>query len=246
MVGSTREKNMKRMVMLLILIVLPLSAHKQEEFLRANKLYVQGEYSTALKIYASLDDKGYGVYYNMGNAYYKKGDYLSALVQWKKAQRVARGVQLRTVVENIQRAEEKLLVLSDPFSHQMVHFFGPYVSYLPMIVMQFLWLLFMLLLLISGLRYSGHTRILRTVFCGMILASIGGTMALKRHLHFPGGALVADKSTPLFAGPNNQYHQVALIGKGNQVCICQYSDDWCKVTFGNKVGWILSSDVIVI
>jgi len=245
MVGSAREKNIKQGVFLL-LCTLSLSAHKQEDFLAANQLYEKGEYSAALTRYNGLSDKGYGVYHNMGNAYYKQGNYLQALVYWKKAQRLAHGGQVRAVLESIKKAEEKLRIPSDSFSYQVAYFLGPYISYVPMLVVQALWLLFILIFLVSLVKCRGYTRILHAAFCSIMLISFGTTILLKRYTQCPEGVLIAEKSVSLFAGPNDQYHQVAPIAKGNLLYVCQQSDDWYKVTCGSKAGWISSSAVIVI
>ena len=237
---------MKRMLSIFVITFsLHLCAHKHEQFLKANKMYEEGDYDKALHIYATLEDKGAGVYFNMGNAYYKKGNYIQALVSWKKAQRLVHGAQLRAVFENIKKAEKKLLASNDSFANTLIFVVGPYVSYVPMLMMQLIWLLFAFGIMISCLKQMGHRRVFSILLLLIGLVCVGGTLAIKRTIQLPNGALVVDKKALLFAGPNNRYHQVTSVALGNQVSIkttlCHRGDDWCKITFGNHIGWVPSS-----
>ncbi len=233
------------LIIIFQLTVSHIHAHKHEEFLKANKVYEQGNYDKALQMYALLEDKGSGVYFNMGNAYYKKENYTQALVYWKKAQRLMRGAQLRVLLENIKKAEKKLLVSTDSFADTVIISVGPYVSYIPMLLMQLIWLLFAFGVVISCLSHTGYRRVLSILLLLTGLLCVGGLLAIKRTIQLPNCAVVVDKKTLLFAGPNNRYHQITSVVMGNQVSVkttmCQQSDDWCKITFGNYVGWVPSS-----
>jgi len=251
MVRSVGKEMMKRfLVVFIILFSVHLHAHKHEDFLQANKAYSQGDYDKALQIYVSLEDKGVGVYFNMGNAYYKKGDYAQALMSWKKAQRLAYGAQLRAIFENIKKAEKKLALFTDSLTDTVIISVGPYVSYIPMVIMQLVWLLFVCGIVFSFLRQAGHRRVF-TLFLFVIgLVFVGGVMAIKRTIQLNNCALVMNKEALLFAGPNNRYHQVTSVVRGNQLFInaisCQQENDWYKVMFGNHVGWVSSSALSVI
>ena len=56
---------------------------------KANTHYLAGEYVEAVEGYSSLIEVGHAtgdLYYNLGNALYRKGDMAQALLAWKRAQ----------------------------------------------------------------------------------------------------------------------------------------------------------------
>ena len=63
-------------------------AGAKRDFKKANELYEQRSYIESLDLYKRLVEEGYkssGLYYNTGNAYYKTGDWLNALLFYEKA-----------------------------------------------------------------------------------------------------------------------------------------------------------------
>src|SRR3972149_12130830 len=60
----------------------------QETFLQANKAYKEGKFQDALVLYKKIPVKESGLYYNMGNAFYKLGQYGKALLYWRRAERL--------------------------------------------------------------------------------------------------------------------------------------------------------------
>ena len=54
----------------------------------ANKLYSEGQYGEAINAYKQLLDQGYespGIYYNLGNAYYKTNQLAPAILNYERA-----------------------------------------------------------------------------------------------------------------------------------------------------------------
>lgn len=68
------------------------AADANARFESANKLYEQGHYAEAVKIYDQLiaaKDVSEAVYFNLGNAYFKMGQLGRAVVAYRQAQRLA-------------------------------------------------------------------------------------------------------------------------------------------------------------
>lgn len=230
----------------MVCAVYMIHAHQEESFLQANQLYAQGEYQAAFDAYNALENKGYGVYYNMGNALYKRGAYAQALVYWKKAQRLATGVQVHAVMHNIHQAEKKLAINTQSFARNAAFVTGPYVSYLPALLLQITWLLFVCLLLLSYVRHSGHVFVLHMLMCMTGLAMSGGAIAVKQSLQLQDHAIIISKQGALFSGPNQKYHQLAMMDKGSEVVVSKQHDNWCKVSSGPMTGWVRTSDILFV
>ena len=57
--------------MYMCIVIMHIHANAQELFLQANEWYDPRPYDKAIEAYTILPEKGFGVYFNMGNAYYK-------------------------------------------------------------------------------------------------------------------------------------------------------------------------------
>ena len=58
----------------------------------ANQLYEAGQYAQAAQAYQQLVNQGYGdgaLFYNLGNAHFKQGDYGRAILNYRRAQQLA-------------------------------------------------------------------------------------------------------------------------------------------------------------
>jgi len=89
---------MTRKYLLLILIIMIShvsfgSIHHADTLIsKANEAYNQGLYDSAIATYSLVLDQNlesYQLYYNMGNAYFKKNDLASAILFYEKAKKIA-------------------------------------------------------------------------------------------------------------------------------------------------------------
>lgn len=83
---------MRYLVVLYVALLLAFSgnANAQNQALMDSAVvdYQKGNYNEAIAIYDSILDMGYEafeVYYNLGNAYYKKGEYTMAILNYERA-----------------------------------------------------------------------------------------------------------------------------------------------------------------
>ncbi|PWB68271.1 hypothetical protein C3F09_11945 [candidate division GN15 bacterium] len=76
---------------LLCLVALTTVAAPKDEFARANEQYKEKQYDAAIAGYQSILTQGYEsapVYFNLGNAYFKKGDLGNAILNYMRARRL--------------------------------------------------------------------------------------------------------------------------------------------------------------
>jgi tetratricopeptide (TPR) repeat protein len=80
---------------LLLAVVFPNQAKPlldRETMLRANQLYENGRYNEAMQTYKQLVDQDYAdsaLFYNLGNAHYRRGDLGKAILNYERAARLA-------------------------------------------------------------------------------------------------------------------------------------------------------------
>ena len=59
----------------------------QEAFLRANDLYEQKRFQSALDLYQTISNKGGAAWHNIGSCWYHLGNYAQAIACWRLAQK---------------------------------------------------------------------------------------------------------------------------------------------------------------
>lgn len=84
---------MKRLILLfMIVIAAPLFSQKPEEtFREALKSYKDGRFNDAILLFEKISDSGYEsreVYYNLGNSYYRTGNYPFAILNYERAKKL--------------------------------------------------------------------------------------------------------------------------------------------------------------
>ena len=85
---------MRRLVLFIAVALFHLPA-AAETFERANKAFVDGDFETASQTYEALLAKGIDnedVYYNLGNAYFRLGDFGKAIFNFERALKLSPGM----------------------------------------------------------------------------------------------------------------------------------------------------------
>ncbi len=221
----------------------------QELFLQANTLYQQRDYQQAEQRYLLLQDKGYAVWFNLGNCAFHRCNYPQAYAYWLRAQREA-PCSAQSVLE--QNYEQLVAVypgkqLSPSLSHKLLVRLVPlYVQLIAVFFWILLWWFVML----------GRWKKQRVLFILIaFLAFASGALAYWSYEYRAGMYAVTSGPVVVYSGPNEQYHE---IGRLDEMTVCrlheshQASDSrdgdcrWYKVNVGNTVGWILNRDIICV
>jgi tetratricopeptide (TPR) repeat protein len=75
-----------------MLLLAKSSATASDAMITANQLYETGQYLQSAQAYQQLVDQGYvdsSLYYNLGNAYFKAGDFGRAVLNFRRAEQLA-------------------------------------------------------------------------------------------------------------------------------------------------------------
>jgi tetratricopeptide (TPR) repeat protein len=248
---------MKRLVCTLVSVFTLTSAiangtYYQEVFLRANKLYKEGAYENALEAYNSIQDKGAAVWYNSGNCLYKLGNYIDALVAFKRALLNASYKQRTVIKHNIEQTLLALNVSSKVVDSrfrvlQVVIDFTKWLT--AMTSLLFLQLLFLFLLYATFFcvwylqRSQTKSRIIIGILGTMTTCSAIALIVKYDDTLFTHG-IVTHNQASIFVGPDKKYHMVATVGLADELIILEKSTDWYKVKKGrllekdHLLGWI--------
>lgn len=213
---------------------------EEELFLRANKCYEQ-DCEQALALYQSMQHKGQAVWYNMGNCFYRLGDYPQACFCWKKAERGATHREFCDIARNQSELAHTLgKSVTNNWWYPLYWFICSCVSGASLFALQMFFLLCWYLLFTIG-RYSKK---MLMVFMVSVLMMIGLGLGVK-YKEISDCVAIVVKPTSVFAGPDTNYHALAQLDAADQVVVQEEKDGWYKIKHPAGMGWIVAEAVLV-
>jgi hypothetical protein len=212
----------------------------QELFLQANAAYAAHDYTAACALYEKITNKGPVTWYNMGNCAYQLKRYSDAYLYWKKSEQGASWVLLQDAEHNCHLLRP--VPSTSWYSHiqecaRMIIIWSPF--WWLQIVGMVLWILFLFLYLRRLLRPVQGMLLLLVCCCGIALNSKYSSMSTKV-------GIVKQPETPLYAGPNSQFHHIATLDALSEVRVVQQQAGelgWYKIAYQDQVGWIPADSV---
>lgn len=235
----------KKLAVIFILLINSFcySRDVQETFLRANKLYQDGDYQKALDLYDSIAHKGSATWYNMGNCLFNMNKQVEAIVCWKKAQRNATAQKFDDLEKNIAVAckilgKDSNIGSYSSFAESFLNRFSLYSFQLLFLALWFLFFVFLRVL-------KNHRRFLLFLFFPINVV-LGLAIFEKYNANVYPLAIVIKPSASLFAGPDKEYHVVGKVTMIDKVKVLERRDDWCKVQAKRLAGWALADTIEII
>lgn len=216
----------------------------------ANGLYQEGRYPEAIRLYERLVARGVResvLFYNLGNAYYKQGDLGRAILNYRRAQRLApRDDDLRTNLALARsQTADRLGSMGEVFAIQAARFVYTWLSVdeLAVVSLALGVLTVGSLLAFSHLRPSRLRSTVRSVFvvalstlalCGFVL----GTRVVRENAR-PEAVIVAEALHAL-SGPGPQYLAEFTLHSGAEVVLLEERDGWMRLALpGRRLqGWV--------
>lgn len=237
---------MKRVVALfLVIIPLTLIANDYEQFLQAQEWYKKNEYEKAQITYESLDGKRPSVWHNAGSCAYKQGNYVTALMYWRRAQQNAMPQHYRQLEQLCSQALAQLGIgqTRSRWSELKI-FINSYVNAISTTILQILFLVLWCLFL-AVLFYRSIVRTKIGIFLLFLcLWSIGGALLIQYKLKQKQAIIVHQAS--VFNGPQAAYHVLGTLDMATQVTVLMTIAGWHKIKTGALVGWIKADDSIIL
>jgi hypothetical protein len=223
----------------------------EDVFSRGNELYRAAKYEDAIKEYELIIKQGYssaGLYYNLGNAYYRNEQLAQAILSYERA------AQLRPndpdIIHNLRLVYLKTIDRIEPvpemFFIQWMRAIGSLIS--PEKV-QFIFIISWILLFGSlAAMYlilrPDFIRIVRIMFfvslASVILwAAMLGIQSFQETTQDK--AIITAQIVTAKSSPDNNSVDAFVIHEGVKVKLTDSVADWVKITLADgKVGWIPS------
>lgn len=212
----------------------------QENFLQGNEWYARGAYDKALSVYQSIDQKGPGVWYNMGNAAFLLGDYSHALVYWYRAYPGARTELSRVLYENRQQVYQQGTQRVQRYAiwYDTLHPF--YAKFSVLFLQRLVGILWIIALIVLIGMWCQRVSKVSNIFIGLWLLiwcfSVVG-LVFSYYTTVQPIAIVMTETT-VHEGPADWYAPLFTINKTDEVIYLRKYDDWAKILTHNGAGWV--------
>ncbi len=223
----------------------------------ANKAYTAGEFQKSVDLYEKLVKSGYSaaeLYYNLGNAYYRIGDYKSAILNYERAKKLKPNddnilINLEFCQKFVQDKIESvpkfflinwLQLFLNLFSTEGWGIFS-IVTFISFLSLALLFLFSKSLLFRKLSFYFGISFILISIVC--FYASYKQNQVLNSH----NTAIVFSQSVSVKSSPNESGTVLFIIHEGLKVSIIDNSEGWKEIKLNDgKVGWLPNEAIVEI
>ena len=243
--------------MLLLLLLLPLTAHANVTKAEADSAYAKEQYQQAAMEYEALLKNGVSaeLYYNLGNAYYRMDNITKAVIAYERAWLLSPGD--KDIRFNLQMARSKTIDKITPESEMFfVTWYRSLVSLQSVDAWARLALIALVATIVLALVYLFSDRIwLRKVgfFGGILLLFIFLASNLlawqqKRGLDHRTGAVVISSAVSVKSTPSKNGTDLFILHEGTKVTITDSTmKEWRQVRVADgKEGWLETKEIEVI
>ncbi len=236
-------KNYARLLAFLLCAVSTSSAFAQldSDFAKANQDYAQGNFKEAISGYKTLVGSGQwsaNLFYDLGNAYFRTGDFGRAILNYERALALERHHPEATANLQIARDEARALEMQQSWPERYLQFAS--INQYSIAAAVAFWVgVFCIVRLIFARRRSAATIVL-SVFLLFVFAI--GTLAIYELDHGSKGrglAIVTDKEVQARLATADTANSVLALPPGSEVKILSTRGDWVYAALPNNLrGWI--------
>lgn len=247
---------MKKSLLLLLLIVSAVmftaraqTAEEIQKLQEAEQAYTEGDYARAIRSYeqvASSGKEAFGLFYNLGNAYYKKGDIPSAILNYEKARKLK--PEDEDLLHNLAAAQRQTVDEIEAVPDLLVsQWYRGFVNSLHSDV----WIglstaSFWLLLLALGLFFYKTSRAARKTWLGLalvfvLLSGIFFTFGYQQRNYVLDNveAIVFEPSVTVKSMPAKTGTSLFVLHEGTKVKVLEQNNDWARIRLADgNVGWL--------
>jgi tetratricopeptide (TPR) repeat protein len=244
------------LIVLCALSVLQVSAQSPTQlFEAANTAYKNKNYDLSIEAYNKLIEQGYKtseVYYNLGNAYYKKEQIGLAVLNFEKAHKLApsdEDIRYNLKLANLKTVDRLSPVPQLSIVEKWDHFISTLSSQGWAIVsIVFVWLAligFTVYLFVTSWRRTGfYTGLVLLVFA----AFFGSLSYTQTHSEYGADqAILTSTNAYIKSAPDASGTDLFMVHEGIKMNILDKVGDWSKVRLADgKVGWVQRTAYAVI
>jgi len=228
-----------------------------ELFSNGNQAYEKGNYDQAVKLYSQIIQRktvnGY-VYFNLANAYFKKGEIARAVLFYEKAKKIL--PRDKDIQQNLEYALERTKDKFEPGKTSIlfsilksIHDYLSLNEWTILVAVLFqslcLIIIFRMLIRSSILRDLSFYSIVSITF--LLIVSILFFSFNITSSQYTTRAVVMVKKAEIRSGPANSYTTLLNVHAGSRMQIVQERKDWFQVKFvTGYAGWIPKESVQII
>ncbi len=210
----------------------------------AEEYYKNGEYAKALEEYNKYLDRGIQnaeLYLNIGNCYYRMGDFGKSLLFYRRAWFLAPSNE--NIINNISLFKKEE---SNP--NPFISFFSKMINGIPLRVFSYLLIIsFSLLIIIFSIRLIQTVKLINfptnplLVIAGLffVFSLIGFSIWYGR---VKSKWVVTTETTMAYSGPNEEFKELMRVDKAEEGSLVREDGGWWLVHFhSGEGGWIDST-----
>jgi tetratricopeptide (TPR) repeat protein len=228
----------------------------------ANQLYETGQYSQAAQAYQQLVDQGFtdsALFYNLGNAYFKDGDYGGAIVNYRRAQLLA--PRDADIAANLELARSQIVDQPEETgesSQGLVSAIGRWTqTWLTLnevaIFALGTWILFVFLLILFSNTRKGSPvhESLQYAMVVTVLALVMGLVGLGSRMYVENSqpeAVVVASDVDVTSGPGTQYVTEFALHNGAEARLLETRGNWARLMLADNAlqGWVPANAVEIV
>ena len=238
------------LLMLFALFISDLKAQTANQLMEeANNAYNQGLYDSSINLYnqvLSQNVESAELYYNMGNAWFKKGEVPHAILFYEKAKKLKPndedidynlGVANSMIVDKIESVPKLF------FQEWWNYFYNLFGADLWAVILLITWGMFILfagIFLLSSSRRSKKLGFFLGIFFLLItIASYGLASQKYHHSISHKEAIIFTPTITVKSSPTITAVDLFVIHEGTKVKVLDRVDGWVKIKISNgSVGWV--------
>ena len=246
---------MKYLAILLCVVTSLFGYADQDKFDQANDFYSQEAYDSAITLYESIlteDLYSFEVYYNLGNAYFKKNQLGLAILNWEKARKISPTNAM--VIENLNHAYSltrdkfDVEIKSEGFIKSIIYEKSPNFWSVLAIITSFLLALTLILFFTSR-----HDHIHQISFYFSIIAFVAliaftvSASTQKSYYQENNTAIILTPRIQVLVAPSENAEESFPLHEGTKVELIGHDGDWVEIVVNkDNRGWIKKDDIEII
>lgn len=224
------------------------------EFSRANEYYARGDFRQALEIYLGLAGRGWesaGLYYNLGNAYYRLGQTGRAIANYRRAWRLSpRDPEINFNLSHARRlSRDDLPERPAGTIGRAQHFLA---SLLPLTAWKNTAAVLYFLVVAAAAVWAAvgtwrKTALTVLKYLLAILLPVLAATALVFHYHSRERGVIVVSELPVRYGPDQEDITAFNLHEGTEARIIRRREDWSQILLADgKTGWVPTAALEII
>ena len=226
-----------------------LADHNQYLFDQANKLYQQEQFQEAIKNYLEIIKNGYEswqLYYNLGSAYYKTGDFGRAILNYERALKLNpknEDIQFNLQVANLS-VVDKITIPPQFFISKWLSDLKALlgIQALTFLAVGFYLITILLIILKIFVRKARAQRLLTVLLVPLLILLVTVSFILIARINENNStnyAIVLVDKVDVLSSPEEQGTELFSLHKGVKFKVDELQNEWAKIRLADgKIGWV--------